>query len=115
MTILIGVKNTYGDILVEPKYLFTEAEDDNFRADFLRENPQYTVVGQIASFPNWVVVEDRTPRAPKKLPTKKEMIDLILEKGLFKFEGLGAKYDFERFCKKTKAELAYYYADALVR
>ena len=47
--------------------------------------------------------------------TKKEMIDLILEKGLFKFEGLGAKYDFQRFCKKTKAELANYYADALVR
>lgn len=115
MTILMGVKNTYGDILVEPQYLFTDTEERNFRIEFKKANPQYTVVGQIASFPNWIVVEDRTPRAPKKLPTKKEMIDLILEKGLFKFEGLGAKYDFERFCKKTKAELANYYADALVR
>lgn len=115
MAILMGVKNTYGDVLVEPRYLFTEAEDRNFEIDFKRANPQYTVVGHIASIPNWVVVEDRTPRAPKKLPTKKEMINLIVEKGLFKFEGLGAKYDFERFCKKTKTELANYYADALVR
>lgn len=115
MATLIGVKNTYGDILVEPKYLFTEAEDRNFEIDFKKENPQYTVVGHIASVPNWIVVEDKTPRAPKKLPTKKEMIDLILEKGLFKFEGVGATFEFEKFCKKTKAELANYYADALVK
>ena len=110
MTVLKGIKNIYGDILVEPKHL-TEMEDRNFESSFIRENPQYKVVSRIASFPNWIVVEDTTPRAPKKLPSKKEMIDLILEKKLFDFD----KYELKKFNKKTKEELANYYADALTR
>ena len=110
MTVLKGIKNTYGDILVAPKYL-TSMENDNFEFNFIKENPQFKVVRRIASVPNWIVVEDTTPRAPKKLPSKKEMIDLILEKKLFDFDN----YELKKFKQKTKEELANYYADALAR
>ena len=110
MTVLKGIKNIYGDILVEPKHL-TKMENENFEFNYINENPQYKVVSRIASFPNWIVVEDTTPRAPKKLPSKKEMIDLILEKKLFNFD----KCELKKFSKKTKEELANYYADALAR
>ena len=110
MTVLKGIKNIYGDILVEPKHL-TKMENENFEFNFISENPQYKVVSRIASFPNWIVVEDTTSRAPKKLPSKKEMVALILEKNLFDFD----KYELEKFSKKTKEELANYYADALTR
>ena len=110
MTVLKGIKNTYGDILVAPKYL-TKMENENFEFDFISENPQYKVVCRIASVPNWIVVEDTAPRAPKKLPSKKEMINLILEKKLFDFNS----YELKAFSKKTKEELANYYADALAR
>lgn len=108
-----GIKNIYGDVLVSP--FWHNVNDDAEERKFLAENPQYKVVSRIASDVNWVVVEDTTPRAPKKLPSKAEMISLILEKGLFKFEGTFAKYELDKFSKKSKAELANYYADALAR
>lgn len=112
MTVLTGIKNSYGEVLVDPHYTTVGFELEN---KFLAENPQYKIVSRIASVPNWIVVEDTTPRAPKKLPSKAEMISLILEKGLFKFEGTFAKYELDKFSKKTKSELANYYADALAR
>lgn len=112
MTVM-GIKNVYGDVLVAP--MWHKACDSSIENNFLAENPQYKVVSRIASDVNWTVVEDTTPRAPKKLPSKAEMISLILEKGLFKFEGTFAKYELEKFSKKTKSELANYYADALAR
>ena len=109
MTVLTGIKNSYGEILVDPHYTTVGFELEN---QFLAENPQYKIVSRIASVPNWIVVEDTTPRAPKKLPSKKEMINLILEKKLFTFK---YEYELKKFSKKTKAELANYYADALAR
>lgn len=109
MTVLTGIKNSYGEILVDPHYTTVGFELEN---QFLAENPQYKIVSRIASVPNWIVVEDTTPRAPKKLPSKKEMINLILEKKLFTFK---YEYELKKFSKKTKEELANYYADALAR
>lgn len=103
----MGVKDIYNRVVVAPRYM-TERETDELRRTY-NYHANYKVVGQVASVPNWLVVEDTTPVEIKKLPSKKEMLETILNSGLVAHWGY---FEIEKLKKSTKADLAKHYANA---